>query len=209
MERREIQTGDSRSNRRKSEPRKKHIDWDSNTLPHVVVAYRGPAFSETEKDKAALDLLNLVAFGQNSDIYQKLVLEEQKAVWIDADFGNQVDPELFAVYSQVKELEDLEYVQNEIIKTFEKYAKDLIPQKKLDETRSRLKYGFALGMNSNNAIAGTLARFISLKRSPDTINNLFALYDTITPEDIRNDGAEIFQGKQSDDRNSGNEKERR
>jgi zinc protease len=168
-----------------SEPRKKHIDWESNTLPHIVVAYRGPAFSETEKDKAALDLLNLVAFGENSGIYQKLVLEEQKAVWIDADFGNQVDPELFAVYSQVKELEDLDHVQNEIIKTFEQYSKELIPQKQLDETRSRLKYGFALGMDSNNAIAGTLARFISLKRSPDTINNLFALYDTISPEDIR------------------------
>ncbi len=175
------------------EPRKKHIDWDSQTLPHVVVAYRGPAFSETEKDKAALDLLNLVAFGNNSDIYQKLVLNEQKAVWIDSDFGNQVDPELFAVYSQVKDIKDLDYVQNELIKTFQSYTKELIPQKTLDETRSRLRYGFSLGMDSNDAIAGTLARFISLKRSPDTIDNLFSLYDKITPEDIRNAAQKYFK----------------
>lgn len=168
-----------------SEPRRKHIDWDSATLPHVVVAYRGPAFSETEKDKAALDLFALIAFGNNSDIYRKLVLDEQKSVWIDSDFGNQVDPELFAVYSQVKDLKDLDYVQNEIIKTYKSFTKNLIPQKELDETRSRLKYGFSLRMDSNVAIAGTLARFISLKRSPDTIDKLFALYDTITPEDIR------------------------
>lgn len=175
------------------EPCKKHIDWDSQTLPHVVVAYRGPAFSETEKEKAALDLFNLIAFGNNSDIYQKLVLNEQKAVWVDSDFGNQVDPELFAVYSQVKDGKDLPYVQNEIIKTFQKYTKDLIPQKELDETRSRLRYGFSLSMDSNEAIAGTLARFISLKRSPDTIDNLFALYDKITPEDIRNAAQNYFK----------------
>jgi zinc protease len=174
-------------------PRKKHIDWDSTTLPHVVVAYRGPAFSETEKDKAALDLLNLTAFGNNSDIYQKLVLNEQKAVWIDADFGNQVDPELFAVYSQVKDLKDLDYVQNEIIKTFKNYTNELILQKELDKTRSRLRYGFSLGMDSNEAIAGTLARFISLKRSPDTIDKLFGLYDSITPEDIRNAAQKYFK----------------
>ncbi len=175
-----------------TEPRRKNIEWDSQTLPHVVVAYRAPAFSETEKDKAALDLLNLVAFGNNSDIYQKLVLNEQKAVWVDSDFGNLVDPELFAVYSQVKDIKDLDYVQNEIISTYKKFTKDLIPQNQLDETRSRLRYGFAMGMNSNEAIAGTLARFISLKRSPDTIDRLFALYDSITPEDIRRAAAKYF-----------------
>ncbi len=40
-------------------------------------------------------------------------------------------------------------------------------------------------MNSNDAIAGTLAEFIQLKRSPDTIDKVYALYDKITPEDIR------------------------
>ncbi len=171
----------------------KNIDWDADTLPHVVVAYRGPAFSETEKDKAALDLLNLVAFGDNSDLYKKLVLEEQKATFIEPDFGNQVDPELFAVYAQFKELKDLQYVQGEITKTFERYGKELIPQSKLDETRSRMRYGFAMGMNSNDAIAGTLARFISLTGSPDTIDKLFTLYDSVTPEDIRKYAAKYFR----------------
>ncbi len=176
-----------------TEPRKKHIEWEAQTLPHVVVAYRGPAFSTVEKDKAALDLLNLIAFGNNSDIYQKLVLEEQKAVWINPDFGNLVDPELFAVYSQVKDEKNLEYVQNEIIKTFQKYAETKIPQKELDETRSRLRYGFVLAMNSTNSVAGTLARYISLKGSPDTIDELFALYDKITPEDIQKAAQKYFK----------------
>ena len=175
-----------------TEPREKHIEWEAATLPHVVVAYRAPAFSTVEKDKAALDLMSLIAFGNNSDLYQKLVLTEQKAVYIDPDFGNLVDPELFAVYSQVKDIKDLDYVQNQIIKTFQKYAETKIPQNQLDETRSRLRYGFAMGMNSNDAIAGTLARYISLKGSPDTIDDLFAIYDKITTEDIQNAAKKYF-----------------
>jgi zinc protease len=167
------------------EARSKHVEWTSQTLPHVVVGYRAPAFSETEKDKAALDLLSAVAFGENSDLYQKLVLQEQKAVWVSPDFGNNVDPELFAVWSQVKNEQDLNYVRDEIVKTYQRFTKELIPQKQLDQTRSRLRYGFAMSMNSSDAIASTLAQFLSFRRSPETIDKVFSLYDSITPEDIR------------------------
>ena len=175
------------------EAKMRHIDWESQTLPIAVVAYRGPAFSTEVKDKAALDLFSIIAFGGNSEINKKLVLDEQKAVFVSPDFGDMVDPELFSVYAQYKEVKDTEYIKNEILKTYEKYKTDLIPQKQLDETRSRLRYGFVLGMNSNDAIAGTMARYISLKRSPETIDKLFALYNSITPEDIRNTAKKYFK----------------
>ncbi len=167
------------------EARKNHINWDSPTLPYISVSYRAPAFSDVEKDKAALDLLSAIAFGENSSIYQKLVLEEQKAVFVAPNFDNHLDPELFTVFAQVKDEKDMNSVKDEIVGTYKRYAKELIPQKQLDETRSRLRYSFSLAMDSNDAIAGTLARFIALRRSPETIDKLFALYDSITPEDIR------------------------
>ncbi len=174
------------------ESRTAHIDWSSPTLPYVAVAYRAPAFSETEKDAAALDLLSAIAFGENSEIYQKLVLEQQKAVFIAPDFSDHVDPELFTVYAQIKDVKDLDYVKNQIIETIKKYTKEKVPQKQLDETRSRQRYGFAMAMNSNDAIAGTLARYIALRGSPDTIDKIFALYDSITPEDIQRIAAKYF-----------------
>ncbi len=167
------------------EARKNHINWDSPTLPYISVSYRAPAFSDVEKDKAALDLLSAIAFGENSSIYQKLVLEEQKAVFVAPNFDNHLDPELFTVFAQVKDEKDMNSVKDKIVGTYKRYAKELIPQKQLDETRSRLRYSFSLAMDSNDAIAGTLARFIALRRSPETIDKLFALYDSITPEDIR------------------------
>lgn len=172
-----------------------HIDWPSPTLPYLTVAFRGPAYSDEKKDKAALDLLAPLAFGENSDLYQKLVLKEQKVDLLAADFGDQVDPELFTVFARVKDQKDMDYVRDQILATFERFTKETIPQAKLNATRSRLRYGFALGMDSSEAIAGALAPYVALRRTPETINKLAQLYDSITPQDIRTYAAQYFAEK--------------
>ena len=173
-------------------PRTAHVDWSSPTLPYLVVAFRGPAYSDEKKDKAALDLLASIAFGENSDLYQRLVLKEQKVDQLYPSFGHQIDPELFSVYARVKDAKDVAYVRDQILATFERYKKDLIPQAKLDATRSRMRYSVALAMDSSEAIASALAPFIALRRTPETINKLFALYESITPEDVRATAQQYF-----------------
>jgi zinc protease len=175
-----------------SAPRQAHVDWASPTLPYLVVAYRGPAYSDEAKDKAALDLLSSIAFGDNSDIYQKLVLKEQKVDFINPSFDDQVDGELFAIFSRVKDQKDVDYVRDQILATFKRYTTELVPQAKLDATRSRARYGLALGMNSSEAIASIIAPYISLRRTPETMNKLFALYTQLTPEDLRAAAAKYF-----------------
>jgi zinc protease len=173
-----------------------HVDWPTTTLPHVAVAFRGPAFSDEKKDKAALDLLAIVAFGENSDLYQQLVLKEQKVDFVAPSFDDQIDPELFTVIARVKDPKDIEYVRDRILETYARYSKETIPQAKLDATRSRLRYGFALAMNSSAAIADALAPYIALRRTPETLNKLFDLFDTITPEDIRSTAQRYFNERQ-------------
>lgn len=173
-------------------PRQAHVDWASPTLPYIVVAYRGPAYSDTQKDKAALDLLASIAFGENSDLYQRLVLKEQKVDFVSPSFDDQVDSELFAIFSRVKDQKDVDYVRDQILATFKRYTTELVPQAKLDATRSRTRYSLALGMNSSEAIASILAPYISLRRTPETMNQLFALYNQITPADIREAATRYF-----------------
>ncbi|PYS51754.1 MAG: insulinase family protein [Acidobacteria bacterium] len=173
-------------------PREEHIDWPSPSLPYVDVAFRGPAYSDTEKDHAALDLLQSYAFGENSELYQKLVLKEQKVDSLDTSFSDRLDPELFYVEARVKDEKDINYVRDQILATFKRYTTELIPQDKLNQTRSRMRYSFALSLNSSEAIASTLAEYIALRGTPETINKLYALYDQITPEDIRAAAAKYF-----------------
>jgi len=47
-------------------------------------------------------------------------------------------------------------------------------------------------MNSSEAIAGILAPYIALKRTPETLNKLFDVYTQITPEDVRSTAAKYF-----------------
>lgn len=174
------------------EARDSHVDWPSETLPLVYVAFRGPAYSDEQKEKAALDLLAPIAFGENSDLYQKLVLTDQKLDSLSFIFEDRADPELFLVAAKLKDVKDTDYARQQILDTYRFYTTQLVPKDKLDSTRSRLRYQFALAMDSSEAIAGSLASYIGLRRTPATIDKVFALYDTITPQDIRETAAKYF-----------------
>jgi len=176
-----------------NESRTAHIPWDAPTLPHMAIAFHGPKFSASSKDVAALDLFQSIAFGENSELHQQLVLKEQKVDVLEADFGHQADPELFTVYVRVKDPAQVSYVRDQILKTFERYKTELIDQPKLDATRSRLRYGFAMSMNSNDRIAGSLAPYIALERTPETLNRLFDTYQTVTAADIRDAVKKYFR----------------
>ena len=80
-----------------------------------------------------------------------------------------------------------------MLKTFERYKTELIDQAKLDATRSRMRYGYALAMNSNDRTAGSLAPYIALERTPETLNRLFDTYQKVTPEDIRDAVKKYFR----------------
>ena len=168
------------------------VDWPSPTLPYVVVAHRGPAYSDEKKDKAALDFLVPIAFGENSELYQKLVLKEQKVDMLFPSFDDQIDPELFAVAARVKDRKDIDYVRDAIIATFERFANERVTQEKLDETRAHIRYSTALSWTSAGAIAGFLAPYIALSGTPRTVDRLFALYQQITPKDIQDSAKRYF-----------------
>jgi zinc protease len=167
------------------EARTAHIPWDAPTLPHMAIAFHAPKYSDSSKDVAALDLFQQVAFGENSDLYQQLVLKEQKVDVLEADFDHKADPELFTVYIRVKDPAQVGSVRDAVLKTFERYKTEQIEQAKLDATRSRIRYGFAMGMNSNDNIASALAPYVALERTPETLNRLFETFQTVTPGDIR------------------------
>lgn len=165
-------------------PRRNHLDWPTQTLPIVLTGYRNAAFTDTEIDAAALDLLGTLAFSQNSDLYKKLVIEEQVA---DAfGFGNSdhVDPSYFQVYARLKKAADLPRVEKEILATIERLKTRRVDKAKLDAVKSRLRYELALQMNNSEAIARTLAHYVALKRTPETINRLHERYAQITPDDL-------------------------
>jgi len=173
-------------------PRTAVVDWNTPTLPWLAIAFKGPGYSDEKKDKAALDLLAPIAFGSTSDLYQRLVLKEQKVDNLGIDAGSHPDPELITVYARVKDPRDMDYVREQILATFKRFTDVPVDQTTLDATRSRIRYSFALRLNSSAAIANALAPYIGLRRTPETINKLFTLYQQITPQDIQSVANQYF-----------------
>ena len=166
-------------------PRESKIDWPSPTLPLVEIAFHGPAYSDSDKGWAALDALATLAFSRNSDLYEKLVVREQKVARLAADMSQSVDPNLFEVEARVKKAADVPYVREQILDTIKKFQDDLVPAEKLSAVKSRERYGFTMQLDNSQSVAAAVARYIALRRTPDTIDKLYAIYSRLTPEDIR------------------------
>lgn len=169
-----------------------HVEWPSPTVPWLSVSYKTPAYSDTEKDTAALNLIAALAFGPTSPTYQRLVLQEQKVDVLSGGALQRVDPYLFTVLSRVKAEQDVEGVRESVIATLNGFKDTLVERKRLDAVKNNLRYRFAQSMNNSEAIAGALAYAVSLRRSPETLNRLYSLYEQITPEDLRDAARKYF-----------------
>jgi zinc protease len=152
--------------------------------PYISLNFKSPPFSLERKDKAAMDLLAALAFSQKSDIYNKLVINEQRARSISSYGLNTRDPHLFTISASLQKPEDLEYVKGEINRVIQQYKTQPVDAKQLSDAKSRLKYSFALSLDSPESIAESLSQITWLTGNPEDINRLFQLYEEITPQDI-------------------------
>ncbi|MFL5562528.1 MAG: M16 family metallopeptidase [Gemmatimonadaceae bacterium] len=169
-----------------------HVDWPTPTSPIIAVAFRNPAFSETNPDNAAMDMVSDIWFGETSDIYKKLVVNEQKVDALSANNTSNRDPELFTVYARLKDPTDAPYVRDEILRTVARARSELIPAGQLADAKSALRYGFIRTLDNTNSIASTLAQYVHFRRSYSTLNNAYRLYETLTPSAIRTTAARYF-----------------
>ena len=161
-----------------------HYAWPTQTLPRLVIGYHGPAYSDEHIDKAALDLMAEIAFSRSSELYQRLVIEEQKCQSLGASFPDRRDPYLLTFTSVVKNEKDLSYVEEQIFEELERLKTEPVSEEKLADIKSNLKYSFANSLGTTDAVTGSLAFYISLTADPGTVNKMFDQFEQVTPQDI-------------------------
>jgi zinc protease len=169
-----------------------HVPWPTATLPWVTVGFRAPAFSDTSKDYAAMGMVAALYFGATSDLYKKLVVAEQKVDSFEAYNPSNVDPGLFTVMARLKRAEDAVYVRDEILKTVALARAATVAARRLEEAKSHNRYAVARGLDSTESIAGLLADFAHYARSYNTVNNLYRVYDSLTPADLQQAALKYF-----------------
>jgi len=173
-------------------PKTAKVDWPTPTLPLIAIAYKVPRYDDSTPVSAALDALAYLAFSPNSDLYQRLVVKEQKVDSISGSSPSDVDPSLFEILARVKKAEDVDYVRDQVLDTVKEFREKPVDAAKLDQVRKRLRYQMALSMDNSDAIANILAQFVALKRTPETMNALFDQYAKLTPEEVQNAAAKYL-----------------
>ncbi|UGQ48640.1 M16 family metallopeptidase [Massilia endophytica] len=163
----------------------RHVPWATPTLPWVAVAFHAPAFSDQQKDQAALSVLLSLSFGRTSPLYKRLVQDEQKVDQLFDSTPNRVDPTLAMLGARVKKPEDTLYVRDAILQTVARLRSQPVGAKELADAKSALKYGLIRSLDNTEQIAGTLASYVHFQRSYGTLNRYIALMDTLTPADLQ------------------------
>ncbi len=173
-------------------PRSREVTWPGPTLPLIGIAFKGPAYTDSAKDTAALDAISYLAFSENSELYQKLVIREQKADALFASAPKQVDAGTFQVLARVRKAEDVEYVRDQVLAAIHELQEKPVDEKRLDTVRQHIRYQLALSMDNSETIAQILAGYIALRRTPDTMNKLFDQYAALTPKDVQDAAAKYL-----------------
>ncbi len=161
-----------------------HHAWPTPTMPLLAVSFHGPAFSETEKDSAALELLLALTFGETSDLYGRLVQEEQTVDLLSYSNADSVDPSLLTVLARVKDAQNVLAVRDAVLQAFAAARQSPVEEARLREAVAHRRYAFVAGLDTTEAIGGLLARSMHIRRSLQAVENLFRLYDGLTPEDL-------------------------
>ncbi len=161
-----------------------HVPWTSPTLPWVTVAFHGPAALQMN-DQATFDTMFDLSFGQTSDLYKRVVEQEQKVDQLFFFGGPSVDPTLFTVFARVKDAKDAVYVRDQILQTFASLRTQKLDGKRVTDAKSNSRYAFVRGLDNTDAIASTVASFAHFERSYDTLNKYYRALATVGPDEIQ------------------------
>jgi zinc protease len=160
------------------------ISYPGRTLPIIDIAYKGDAFDPDNTLFVAALVLGDLAFGETSDLYKKLYVQEQKVEFVAPSVPMNRDVPLFEIYSMVKSPDDLAYVKDEIYKTLEQFKTKPVDVARLNNLKKRQKYSFLMGLDTPDHVAGGVARFVAMTGGLEVIDRLYTKFNTITPENI-------------------------
>ncbi len=165
-------------------PRFKEIKYSGKILPTLVLAYKSLQFDPAAKEYVATILLEDLIFGSTSELYQKLVLQEQKVQLLMANFGQNRDPNLNVIYAMLKKAEYRDYVKAQLEQAIKKFQNEPVSVEKLNALKSNTRYSFLMSLNSTSRVAAVLSRIIAITGGIEAINVYYQTLAAVTPEDI-------------------------
>jgi zinc protease len=161
------------------------LGWKSATLPVLLMGFHTPAFSTSNVDIPALEVLSELLFSERAPLYKRLVLEEQKVEVLYGAYERHVDPTLFNVYARIKKPEDVAHVEKAIADELARIGRDGVDARTLGEVLSHTRYAFAGQLATAEQVALVGAEFIALTGRLSAVDEYFALFNKVSSADVQ------------------------
>jgi zinc protease len=165
--------------------------YPDSPLPAFVYGYKMPA--EYSLDAYALDLTsNLLASGESSYLYRKLVYEDRIAVEVDGGGNFTEDPNLFFVIAVMNQGHTNAEGEKEILGVLDQIKAQPLDAHDLEKAKNQQTSAFILGRESDEEVASALGPYAVIGRDPGLYNSDLERYLRVTPDDIERVAKEYF-----------------
>jgi zinc protease len=167
-------------------PRSRSLTWKAPTLPRMLMGFKVPRAGASMTDTAALAVAAALVFGEPSDLYQRLVVEEQKVIELTASADDLVslDPGLLTIAAKLKPATRFDEVVTAIDLALVRVAKGETPATKVEEARSHLVRERALSLQTPQSVAIALAEWTAVTGDVHALESYEQALARVTPADV-------------------------
>ncbi len=153
-------------------------------LPAVAIAYKSASVSS--QDIYALNLLaTILSRGQSSQLYKKLVYDEQMVTEVSAGTDEFIDPGLFTIYAQMRQGKDTEDAEEEIYKIINTIIDEGVSVEELQKAKNTALSDYVDEFKTNQGIAGRLGYYEVVYGDYKKSFRVSDEYAKVTVEDIK------------------------
>jgi zinc protease len=165
-------------------PREVHVQWETPTLPRHVMAWRTPASSLATLDGQIQNVLVRYLTGPTSPLYKELVLEKQLVESVGSWYSDHRDPFVFMVNVTLKDEAHRAEVQAAIDREVKALASGKVDPKQVADIRSHIRYGFLMGLETADDVAGALAYVGAVFGAPDSLDRFYRRFEEVQPQHL-------------------------
>jgi predicted Zn-dependent peptidase len=160
------------------------VIYDNVALPAVFQAYHMPAAGMD--DYYALYLLtDILATGESSRLYKKLVYTEQVASEVGSFVEGREQPGLFYITATANEGKSADAMETSLWEEIEKIKTEGVSERELQKVKNKAESDFVNRLQQNMRKADLLAHYYVFYKNANLINEEIHRFAKVTTDDIK------------------------
>lgn len=164
--------------------RRAHVDWDTEVLPRLHVAWHVPSSVADRKSAALCTVLETYLFSESSGLYKELVIEEGLVDGLSSWWSPHKDPSLFPVVIRLKPEASSDDVLTRVQASLDAIATGQVDAARFEAVKSHLKYAVLMQLTSPEAVAETVGYYAGHSLDPGALDAMLVAIDGSKPEDL-------------------------